>query len=439
MRRCRRDVSCAVAVGVLLAELACGCGEPAPATADSQADAAQTALPCEVQRELAAHCWGCHGEPLQYTAPMKLLRVEDFHAPAPSDSSMTVAQRAESRIHDEQNPMPPRPLPALDSAELVALDAWLDSGAHGGGAEACDAAPRVGAIGTAGAGGANLAAADGGAPNANGVRCVALQAHAPKRSAPFAVNNASDLYECFEFNAPWGSQEVYGVRFKPRIDNSAVLHHMLLYQHSNTVIDGALGPCLRKYDDSTLIAEWAPGTGDMVLPDDVGMQLTATGYTLQVHYNGNGTDRSGLEVCYVTEPRAHTAAMHWLGTTAIAGTTASGVCRPSSSEAIHTLKYWPHMHRSGEHMKVTIDRADGTEEIWHDAPFDFAHQIFWDSDKVIMPGDTITTTCSYSQPSQFGQGTNQEMCFDVVLAYPVGLLTQPGGNGYATNQCFDGI
>jgi hypothetical protein len=93
---------------------------------------------------------------------------------------------------------------------------------------------------------------------------------------------------------------------------------MLLFQHANTVRDGTLGPCLRTYENSTLVAAWAPGTGDMISPDDVGLQLSATGYTLQVHYNGTGTDRSGLEVCYAT---------------------ASGVCRPSSAQPIHTLNY----------------------------------------------------------------------------------------------------
>jgi hypothetical protein len=430
-----RSSSVDALVAALLGGVLWGCGQPEPVKVNAQARAAKTPLPCDVRQELASHCWGCHGETLQYTAPMTLVSLEDFHKPAPSDPSLTVAELVESRIHDEQNPMPPRPLPSLDSAELVALDAWLDSGAHGSGPPACGMLPSA----MAGAGAANLAAEDGGAVDAQavGVTCVELRAHAPKRTTPFNLINAKDVYECFEFNAPWGSREVYGVSFKPRVDNSSVLHHMLLYQHSNTVTDGGLGACLRSYDDSTLVAAWAPGTGDMIMPDDVGVQLSAAGYTLQVHYNGTGPDRSGLEVCYATEPRAHTAAMHWLGTTQIAGTTATGVCRPSSTEPIHTLKYWPHMHRAGEHMKVTINRADGSDEIWHDAPFDFARQSFWDSDKVIMPGDTITTTCSYRQPSQFGEGTNQEMCFDVVLAYPVGLLTQPGGNGYATNECFD--
>src|ERR1700742_681554 len=71
--------------------------------------AVSTPLPCEVRQELAAHCWSCHGETLQFTAPMKLVSVEDFLAPARSDPSLSVAQRAKFRIHDPLRPMPPPP------------------------------------------------------------------------------------------------------------------------------------------------------------------------------------------------------------------------------------------------------------------------------------------------------------------------------------------
>ena len=90
-------------------------------------------------------------------------------------------------------------------------------------------------------------------------------------------------------------------------------------------------------------------------------------------------------------------------------------------------------------MKAVINRVNGTAETWHDAPFDFNNQLLYMTDKVIQPGDTITTTCDYSKPATYGESTNEEMCFLVVLAYPLGALTQPGGTPYATNQCIEGI
>jgi hypothetical protein len=455
----RMGLACVVAAYALVSvcgctdrnslELACGSeAESSCAALDSEAPAvsagAPTPLPCEVRQELSVHCWSCHGETLQFTAPMKLVSVEDFLARAPSDSLQTVAQRAKSRIHDSLRPMPPPPLPALEQPGLLALDDWLDADPLRSGPQECQAAfgPRTGVAGASAAtttpvlppaaqGGGSVPVQDG------DLHCVPLRAHGASRTAPFTFKAARDLLQCFEFNAPWGDQEVYGVAFRPRIDNSSALHHMLLYQNTNRVTDGGSAPCLRADTNSSLLAAWAPGTGDMIMPDDVGMQLSATGYTLEIHYNGSGSDSSGIEVCYTSVPRTHTAAMHWLGTTRIFGTRASGVCRPTASVPIHTFKLWPHMHLSGAHMNLTINRANGSTETWHDAPFDFANQRLLDSDRVIMPGDTVTTTCTYSKPAIYGEGTAYEMCFDVVLAYPVGALTQPGGTWFATNQCVD--
>ena len=112
--------------------------EPQQAVPSTVGVAAGTPLPCDVRRELAAHCWSCHGDKLQFTAPVRLLSVEDFLASAPSDPSLTVAQRARLRIHDPIRPMPPPPLPALNLSGLMALDAWLGGDTLRGGPPACE-------------------------------------------------------------------------------------------------------------------------------------------------------------------------------------------------------------------------------------------------------------------------------------------------------------
>ena len=40
-----------------------------------------------------------------------------------------------------------------------------------------------------------------------------------------------------------------------------------------------------------------------------------------------------------------------------------------------------------------------------------------------MPGETITTTCSFSEPKCAGQATTQEMCYLFTTAYPKGALS----------------
>jgi hypothetical protein len=363
---------------------------------------------------------------------MHLLNVEDFQKPTPSDPSRTVAESVRARIHDAQRPMPPQPFGPIEGTELEAVDSWLSAAtlAPGSTEEECPLPPPVDVAPPAATGGTPTGAAD---PNQ---KCTELRAHGADRGTPFDFQNEADLYQCFEFTAPFGPENVYGISFKPMIDDSSVIHHWLLYQHAGTAVDGSSAKCDQKFRNSELVAAWGPGTGDMIMPDNVAMILPASGYTLEVHYNGTGSDTSGLEICHTDEPREHTAAMHWLGTTNIFGTTASNVCRPTNTEPVHTIKHWPHMHLAGRRLTTVITRASGEVEPWFDEPYDFQNQKLWDTDKVIMPGDSIETTCTYSRPSVAGEGTNQEMCFDVVLAYPAGALTQPGpGTGFAIHQC----
>jgi hypothetical protein len=82
------------------------------------------------------------------------------------------------------------------------------------------------------------------------------------------------------------------------------------------------------------------------------------------------------------------------------------------------------MHLQGRHMKTVINRKDGTSEVLIDKPFDFNTQIAYPTPAVINPGDTLSTTCTYATPTPFGQGTNEEMCYNFVTAYPAGGLAQ---------------
>ena len=84
---------------------------------------------------------------------------------------------------------------------------------------------------------------------------------------------------------------------------------------------------------------------------------------------------------------------------------------------------------------------DSAEE--HPAPFVFDQQINYmlSPQYVLQPGETITTTCTFTNSTAgivtFGQSTNQEMCYQFTLSYPYGALN----NGVfsligATNTCW---
>lgn len=81
-------------------------------------------------------------------------------------------------------------------------------------------------------------------------------------------------------------------------------------------------------------------------------------------------------------------------------------------------------------MTAEITRADGTKEMLHDEPFDFQLQHSYNVRTTLMPGDSTATTCQYTEPARFGEGTMDEMCYAFTLYYPKLALTN--GNPIAT-------
>jgi hypothetical protein len=111
---------------------------------------------------------------------------------------------------------------------------------------------------------------------------------------------------------------------------------------------------------------------------------------------------------------------------------------PHALEPIHITHAQPHMHLQGIHMKATINRVGGQREILHDEPFDFNYQRSYKKNVTLMPGDTVTTECTYSKPALFGQPTNFEMCYLFTTAYPKGALQGPdlwGTVAHGTSSC----
>lgn len=233
-----------------------------------------------------------------------------------------------------------------------------------------------------------------------------------------------DLYQCFNYAPPWGDKKVQVVSSRPLVDNSRVLHHWILYNTPGTVTDGSNGAC--SHPGATFITGWAPGGQPMEMPADVGLGVHGAGFSLEMHYNntvGEGElDASGVELCVTEELRPKEAAVHWLGTVNLNKLEATGTCTPANQTPVTILASSPHMHLQGRHMKTVINRKAGGTETLIDQAFDFNTQISYPTPATINPGDTLTTTCTYAKPTPFGEGTNEEMCFNFVTAYPAGAL-----------------
>jgi mono/diheme cytochrome c family protein len=382
---------------------------------------AAKALPCEIETIVDAHCGTCHGANPAGGVPMSLVTADDFQAAKADGQAMHALVNTRISASDPTKRMPPTGYKQLAEGDLATMKAWLDKGAPAG-TDKCAAKPAV----------------DAGAPKDalppivgdGDLECYKLLAHNGDGKSKYAVGAANDAYIMYVFAAPW-KETVYGIVIRPIIDNAKVLHHWLLFEDDVAGVPLGPSPEVGAHPTGQLIAGWAPGaesTDFRLTGADVGFELPGnTTYTVEFHYNSSdlfAEDQSGVEVCAIKRKPKEVAAISWLGLDQllIPSTKWTGTCRPTSQEPIHITHVWPHMHLTGRHMKSVINRKNGDKEVLHDEDFDFNYQRAYRKDVTLMPGDTITTVCDYSQPMSFGESTKAEMCYLFTTAYPKGAL-----------------
>lgn len=269
-------------------------------------------------------------------------------------------------------------------------------------------------------------------------------------SSPMAVRTG-EFYHNFDYKVPY-DQAVYGLSTVPIIDNNKVLHHWLLFWVlGNVVTDGAHYDEIGLQLGKELLTGWAPGGNPPPMPPGVGMEMPPGNgaMAMEIHYfnttGGTAQDRSGVRMCVTTQKPPNVATLTWLGTESIsvrpgAQGTAAGTCTPGNPGGgdIHLVMSVPHMHKIGVHMKSVINRRAGGQEVIVDEPFSFDDQRAYDVDNVVHPGDTITTTCTFQNTGAgtvgFGTSSNQEMCYNFILAYPARALVNPLGLGIQGNS-----
>jgi hypothetical protein len=366
---------------------------------------------------------------------MSLVTLADFHKPAASDDTLTVDVVSLERMmeKDAARRMPPASID-ITAAETKTLTDWLSKGAKAG-TEKCEPAEPAGETpaearpANAHSGGVSITPLKYDDPN---LKCYKFLGFSKSgdRAKKYDVPTTPDYYVKFDLKPEFKGVQ-YLKSYVPVIDNSDVLHHWLFYKQgaagNNAVQENAIGT----HPEGELIAGWAPGGDPIYFDSDTGVELSGdVNYQMEMHYNNKtgavAQDASGVEICVTTTKPAHVAAMGWLGTDSINGTSATGVCKPTNTEPVHIVAATPHMHLAGRHMKVVITRKDGKQETIHDKDFDFEYQRQYILDVVINPGDTVATTCTYATPSRFGKGTTDEMCYFFSTHWPAGKLTMLG-------------
>jgi hypothetical protein len=389
-------------------------------------------IPCDVNEVLATQCRGCHADPPRYGAPMSLVSLDDMSAPAPSDPARTVAEVMRERLVDPVSPMPPTGEMSVTDRDL--LDGWLAAGTPAcEGPDCDDPPPTEPPIG----------------PDA--LDCDVSHtfvAHADGAEAGYHVprEGADNLYQCFTFHSPFDGV-TQATAWAPIVDDERVLHHWILYRTATPQPDGGVMPC-NMPQDATFVAGWAPGGVNFVLPDDVGLELggPADYFILQMHYHNSAghadaVDASGVAFCTTDTPREHDAGIFTLGTVAInvppfaSGYQATGTCPSWASaflpEPVHVIASFPHMHELGRRFRTDVFRGADNGPLENLVEVDtwvFDNQRYYPKDPsmTIYPGDAIRTTCTYDNPTSnsvgFGERTEDEMCFNFVMLWPISLF-----------------
>jgi hypothetical protein len=458
-----RRLECHVLLGIGAAALQ-ACSAEAPmsrrdAGATSQRDgdtSTNNTIPCEPKKVVDTACLGCHSAPPKFGAPMSLATWDDFQRPSKSNPSLKVYESADDRIHRTGTGRMPEDR-VLTASELDTLGNWFGSGAAAG--KGCEGTEDAGVSSDAGAdAGGNDVTSPPPDAGPTGEECFEFRAHGKQAAGdttPFASSQA-EFYTCFNFTVPW-TKPMQGVTFTSLLDNTAVVHHWLLYQNPLGTFDGTFANCVGAHPGMALLTGWAPGGKDLALPPDVGLELPTSGqsFQLEVHYYNAGgqafQDRSGVRICATPNFRKNTASITWAGTEKIniaprSQGTAAGKCVPSRkglgpTDPVHVMYQWPHGHKLLTRMQTLINRAGGTVETLHDRPFTFANQTTYDTPALIYPGDSLTTTCWYDNTTtaavSFGPSTTQEMCYAFIYAWPAHALDGRSGISGAANTCIE--
>jgi hypothetical protein len=407
-------------------------------------------VPCSISQALASNCQKCHASEPVFGAPMPLVTLADLQKPSKSNPSLTVAQASVKRMNDAMSPMPPGN--NITATEKKLLLDYL---------------------------------ADGKAPaSAPGDKCVVTQTRTdeylrlgltpdPGEVCYDFVNHGAQTvddkskysvmpgehYREFLFKVPWGPGMV-ATKFGSKLDNIKVSHHWLFYSTNLTSGEGTHETTIGSVAGSgaNLMAGWAVGGDNVIFPADMGLELPASGIlNAQWHYYNQGTqaelDASAIQVCVVPAAmKKYVAGITWLGTENFNGpfgmpphakSNFQGTCVNDSDGPITIWGFTPHMHKLGRHMNAVVRRKDGKMETVFDRPFDFNAQITYPvfPQIVLEKGEAIISTCTFDNVTDsavaYGPSSNQEMCYNFTVSYPLGALNNgvQGLNG-ALNNCW---
>jgi len=240
-----------------------------------------------------------------------------------------------------------------------------------------------------------------------------------------------EKYMCYQFNSP---DEQVGITSATTI-NAPGVHHIALYQAFGRTEPPDPHECevLLK---QTWLPIWGSGTSAQTLDLPTGAAFIiepGTQYIVQLHLQ-NATDevidvRAGMNLTYDHNVAAlQPAGLYAFGSFKLTVPPQAvdyqvPVANCTTGLDMNVFALFPHMHKAGTKLEVTRSANGGAAETFYKIdPWTFGDQPMEKVNMKVAPTDRFDLTCHYDNPSdqpiEYGESSDQEMCFFVAFYYP---------------------
>ena len=355
------------------------------------------------------YCGLCHGDPLAFGAQYTLTEYDGLFGGEPGERPI---DRAVIRLSDGTMPPAGHMRPGTDVREAI-LD-WATCGAW---REGTDLLPNPGA-------------------DFDVDREILQDLGAPPLDTDFFELRAQDFrvtgemtdhYECFRFEAPVDETRFIR-RIETIVDDARVLHHIVLVPDENGE-PNTNSPC-NEINPSALTYAWAPGQGALQFPEG-GLRLEpGQRMTLNIHYNNAAqhpdvVDSSGIRVYHGPVEGPKWRCSH-SGQPKLVCSQEMGLPTVVSSPA-ETNHCSFHMHETGtgfhKSSKLKMARRPNHHQQWlgFDAQYIYETPIPSRGNS----GARRYVSQSTDRTIRFGEGTDDEMCFNFTNLPTKSLRNQP--------------
>lgn len=280
-----------------------------------------------------------------------------------------------------------------------------------------------------------------------------LDVRIPQTEIPAMETN----YFCMLVDLPQ-DQDYHLAATTPIINNSEIIHHMLLFGCSESKSNYSNIPrntpyrcgMLAHQDCVQMIGVWTIGTSVDCGSRDSGFKIGKNGFktaALQLHWNNPDlvkhlTDSSGMKVYYTPKLRTYDAELFLFGQEYLTippmtdsikyeATCPSDCTADMFKQKVYITRAINHMHYLGVSQEISLYRnGRRLRNLTNDEQYDYDSPVFnhFDPPVEMLPGDELKTICTYKSTKDktvhFGQGTQDEMCYGFITYYPKqGIMT----------------